>query len=93
MKDGLALHLSLPQNWLLLRVRTQEQPHPLDEGALSPKRTKIAAEGRIRKLGQPNKFSQPCSWSLSVRLEENPPQGRALALQPNYFHETNTEKD
>lgn len=26
-------------------------------------------------------------------LEESPPQGRALALKPNYFHETNTETD
>ena len=88
-----ALQPSFSQNWLLLSVRTQELLYLLDEGAPSPKYPKTDAERRIQKSRQPNKFSQPCNWSLSVTLEENPPQGRALALKPNYFHETNMEMD
>jgi len=78
----LLLQPSLSQNWLLLSVRTQEQPYLLDEAATTPDCPKIDAEGRTRKSGQPNKFPQPCREASASCWRKTQPRAEPSPWNP-----------
>lgn len=87
----LPLRRSLSQNWLLLSVRTYEQPYLLDEGAPSPKWPKIDTDGKNTKIRATQQVFLVLQLEPPCNAGGNLLRGRALPLKPNHFPETNME--